>query len=270
MGDSVNSSDLTARAVRAESEAFVDLYRAARDTWETADDEIDGIRAVWNPRDPDPAFSVILNLDDAAEYGEIIDRFEARGRERGMPRLGINGNPAIERWWQRGDEVAKSFELADEEFFWARLLQEPVDIPGLSPGATVELATGPIRDLWGETLNFGHSYGAGHARGHVYGAAIERPGWRHYLIRVDGEPAAASVLYITGDTGQLFVTATRPEFRGRGFQTYFVARRLHDALASGCTMVATQTVIGNASARNMERAGFTLLYKRPILSKNLE
>lgn len=270
MDDSLKLSDLTARAVRAESEAFVDLYRAAGDSWNTADDEIDGIRAVWNPRDPDPAFSIILNLADAPEYGEIIDRFEARGRERGMPRLGINGNPAIERWWQRSTDVARNFELADEEYFWARPLEEPVDIPDLSPGATVELATSPIRDLWGETLNLGHNYQASHARGHVYAAAIERPGWRHYLIRVDGEPAAASVLYIAGDTGQLFVTATRPEFRGRGFQTYFVARRLQDALASGCTMAATQTVIGNASARNMERAGFTLLYKRPILTKNLE
>ncbi|CAN5794743.1 hypothetical protein BH23CHL2_BH23CHL2_15290 [soil metagenome] len=270
MDESLVANELTARAVCAESEAFVDLYRAARDTWETADDEFDGIRAVWNPRDPDPAFSVILNLADAAEYREIIERFEMRGRERGMPRLGINGSPDIEKWWRRGDGVAQDFELADEEFFWARRLQEPADLPDLSPGATVELATTAIRDLWGETLNLGHNYDAGHARGHVYAAAIEEPNWLHYLIRVDGEPAAASVLYIAGDVGQCFVTATRPEFRRRGFQSYFVARRLHDALAAGCTMAATQTVIGNASARNMERAGFSLLYKRPILSKNLE
>ncbi len=265
----MDSNELARRAVRAESMAFVDLYRAAGSTWDTAHDEVDGIQMVWNPKDPDPAFSVILNLPDAEDYGEVIRHFQARGRDRGMPRLGINGSPEVEQWWREGGDLPGQFDLADEEFFWSRSLNEPIELPDLSTGATVELATGEIRDLWGETLNLGHNYAAGHARGHVYAAAIEEPNWRHYLIRVDGEPAAASVLYIAGDTGQCFVTATRPEFRGRGFQTYFVARRLHDAFEAGCTLAATQTVIGNASARNMERAGFTLLYKRPILSKPL-
>lgn len=265
----MDSSNLARHAVEAETAAFVDLYRAASETWDTAYDAVDGVWMVWNPKDPDPAFSIILNLPDAPDYGEVIVHFEERGQARGMPRFGINGSPEVEAWWQEGDEIARTFDLADEEFFWARALREPVDLPELSSGATVELATAEIRDLWGETLNLGHNYDADHTRGHVYAAAIEEPNWHHYLIRVDGEPAAASVLYIAGDTGQCFVTATRPEYRGRGFQTYFVARRLHDAFEAGCTIAATQTVIGNASARNMERAGFTLLYKRPILSKNL-
>ena len=265
----MQTNELTRRAARAEAAAFVDLYRAAADTWGTAYDEVDGIRAVWNPRDPDPAFSIIVNLPDAEDYAAVIAQMEERGRKRGMPRFGINGSPPVETWWQSGDATARGFELADEEFFWARTLDEPVALPELSNGATVELATSEMRDIWGETLNRGHDYPAGHARGHVYAQAIEEPHWQHYLIRVNGEPAAASVLYIAGDTGQCFVTATRPEFRGRGFQTYFVARRLHDAWKVGCTAAATQTVMGNASARNMERAGFTLLYKRPILSKPL-
>ena len=265
----MSTSTLAKRAVDAEAAAFVDLYRAAADSWGTAHDSFDGVRVVWNPQDPDPAFSVILNLSDALQYETTIEVLAALGRERGMPRIGINGNPAIEGWADEGRAAALGFELADEEFFWARPLRDAVEVPELSAGATVELATAEIRALWGETLNLGHDYDTGHARGHVYAAAIGEPTWRHYLIRVDGEPAAASVLYITGETGQCFVTATRPEFRSRGFQTYFVARRLHDALEAGCTMAATQTVIGNASARNMDRAGFTLLYKRPILSKKL-
>ncbi len=265
----MDKSEQIQRAVSAESAAFVDLYRAAAPGWHTAHDEVDGIQVVWNPRDPDPAFSVILNLPDAPDYGQVIEQLEACGRRRNMPRFGINGSPPVEAWWRAGDAVARGFELTDKEFFWARSLSGPVELPKLSTGATIELATSARRDEWGDTLNLGHNYPADHARGHVYAAAIEEPNWRHYLIRVDGEPAAASVLYIAGETGQCFVTATRPEFRGRGFQTYFVARRLHDAFEVGCTMAATQTVIGNASARNMERAGFSLLYKRPILSKQL-
>ncbi len=257
------------RAVRAESEAFVDLYLAARERWNTAHDEIQGVRGVWNPKDPDPAFSVILNLADAPDLDAAIDRFESIGRERRMPRLGINGDPVIERWWKSSPNAFRSFEVSSEEYFWARPLEEPVKLPDLGRSVTAELAAAENRDVWGETLNLGHNYDADHARGHVYAAAIERPGWRHYLIRVDGEPAAASVLYISGDTGQLFVTATRPEFRSRGFQSYFVARRLHDARQQGCVLAATQTVTDNASPRNMERRGFRLLYKRQILTKPL-
>jgi GNAT superfamily N-acetyltransferase len=186
-----------------------------------------------------------------------------------MPRLGINGNPEVERWKTAGGSLASAFEMDSEEYFWARQLERPIEVAELSSGATVELAAAKDRDVWGETLNKGHDFDGGHARGHVYAAAIERSGWLHYLIRVDGEPAAASVLYIAGDTGQLFVTATRPEFRSRGFQSYFIARRLHDAHRYGCSLATTQTVTYNASPRNMQRRGFQLLYKRQILTKPL-
>ena len=262
-------AEMADRAVRAETAAFTDLYRAASEGWATAYDDLDGIKTVWNPRDPDPAFSVVLNLADAPDVDATMRDFEALGRERGMPRLGINGNPAIEQWWNDRGEIASDFEVDGYERFWARPIDGPVELPELPAGATIERASTGIRDLWGDALNLGHDYDAGHARGHVYAAAIEEPGWLHYLIRVDGEPAAASVLYLAGDTGQLFVTATRPEFRGRGFQTYFIARRLHDAREAGCTMAATQTVLDNASPRNMERKGFTLLYTRQILTKTL-
>ena len=265
----MEKTELANRAVLAETAAFTDLYRAARDSWDTATDEVNGIKIVWSPKDPDPAFSVILNLSDAPDYDAVIGEFETLGRRRAMPRLGINSNPAIERWWKTGQGVASAFVTGGEEFFWSRSLAEIPDVPELYPGATVEITTPDQRDEWGTTLSLGHDYDAGHARGHVYAAAIGEPNWTHYLIRVDGKPAAASVLHIAGDTGQLFVTATRPEFRSRGFQSYFIARRLHDAREAGCTLVATQTVTDNASPRNMERRGFQMLYKRQILTKAL-
>lgn len=269
MDEVMTTNELAARAIRAESEAFVDLYRAAAEDWSTAHDDVEGVRAVWNPKDPDPAFSIILNLHEAGDYDAAIARFEQAGRKRGMPRLGINGNPEVERWKTASGPLASAFKTDSEEYFWARQLERSVEVPELSPGATVELAAARDRDLWGGTLNLGHDFDSGHARGHIYAAAIEQPGWLHYLIRVDGEPAAASVLYIAGDTGQLFVTATRPEFRSRGFQSYFIARRLHDARQHDCTLATTQTVTYNASPRNMERRGFQLLYKRQILTKSL-
>lgn len=257
------------RAVEAETEAFVDLYRAAAERWDTAHDVFDGIRVVWSPHDDDVAFSPVLNLFEARQYETTLHVLEQLGRERGMPRIGINGNPEIDHWVESGRAAAAGYETDGEEFFWARPLDDKIELPELAEGATIEHPAVEDRDVWSRTLNLGHNYSEDHARGHVYASAIGRPGWVHYLIRVDGEPASASVLYLAGETGQLFVTATVPGFRSRGFQTYLIRRRLRDARDAGCDLAATQTVVDNSSPRNMERQGFHLLYRRRILGKRL-
>lgn len=257
------------RAIRAETEAFVDLYRAAADAWGSAHDQFEGVTVVWLPDDEDAAFSPVLNLSDARQKEATLTVLEQLGRERGMPRIGINGNPEIEDWASEGRAAALGYEPVDEEFFWARQLTGDEPEPELPDGATLELATPTDAESVARTLNRGHGHPDNHVRGRVFASAIGRPGWRHYLIRFDGEPAAASALYLAGDVAQLFITTTIPEFRQRGCQTYFIRRRLADGAAAGCNLAITQTVTGNASPRNMQRHGFELLYKRAIYGKRL-
>lgn len=86
------------------------------------------------------------------------------------------------------------------------------------------------------------------------------PGFSRYLALVDGAPAACAALYVHGDVGYLCMSATLPEFRGRGAQSALIARRWRDARDAGCRSVTTQTAFGGTSQHNMERAGMRLAH----------
>ncbi|GAA1516828.1 GNAT family N-acetyltransferase [Kribbella lupini] len=82
---------------------------------------------------------------------------------------------------------------------------------------------------------------------------------------------ATGALYVDGDAAELVSGATRPEYRGRGAQSALVARRTQDALAAGCRWVFSETGKPgpgerNPSLDNLQRAGFAVIYDRPIWS----
>ena len=81
------------------------------------------------------------------------------------------------------------------------------------------------------------------------------PGTSLYLATLDGRPAGAAVLRLGDGIGYLANAATLPEMRGRGCQTALLARRIADASAAGCELVAGQATFGSSSQRNMQRMG---------------
>jgi GNAT superfamily N-acetyltransferase len=95
-----------------------------------------------------------------------------------------------------------------------------------------------------------------------------RDGWHCLLVRVDGEPAAAGVLFTRGDVGWLGLGATRPELRGRGGQGALLRRRAEIAQEHGVSVLFTETGEcvpdrPSGSYRNILRAGFAEEYLRP-------
>lgn len=81
------------------------------------------------------------------------------------------------------------------------------------------------------------------------------PGTTLYLATADGLPAAAAVLRTGDGIGYLANASTLPEFRGRGCQTALLVRRIEDASAAGCGLLAGQALFGSTSQRNMQRVG---------------
>lgn len=260
-------SQTAKRAIQAETAAFTDLYHAGEARWQTAVDSIDGISIAWSPQDQDAAFSPILNLSDTQHKEHILQQFEARGRQRSMPHIGINGNPEIDRWAESTTHF--DFHAEDQEHFWSRPISPDEPEPPLPDGLTIQPATPEHHPIYSQILNTGFQLPPEHVRGNIFASAIQRPNWLHYLVHVDGQPAAASALYIAGDVAQLFISATLPQFRRRGCQTYLIQRRLYDAAQLGCTLATTQSVTDNASPRNVQRHNFTLLYTRTIYVKPL-
>ncbi|MGC4941462.1 GNAT family N-acetyltransferase [Kribbella sp. DT2] len=80
---------------------------------------------------------------------------------------------------------------------------------------------------------------------------------------------ATGALSVDGEAAELVSAATRPAYRGRGAQSALVARRTQDAVAAGCRSIFVETGKPgpgdrNQSLENLRRAGFEVIYERPI------
>lgn len=86
----------------------------------------------------------------------------------------------------------------------------------------------------------------------------------------DGDRLVATgALLVDGDACELVSAATLPPYRGRGAQSALVSRRAQDAVAAGCQWMFVETgkpAPGerNQSLENLQRAGFQVIYERPI------
>lgn len=90
------------------------------------------------------------------------------------------------------------------------------------------------------------------------------PGWLLYLAEVDKGPAGEAVLQIANGIGYLANASTIPSKRRRGVQGALLRARIVDAAFAGCQMIASQTVFGSASARNIERAGLRFAFPKAV------
>jgi Acetyltransferase (GNAT) domain len=127
---------------------------------------------------------------------------------------------------------------------------EGVDVQRVAPGEEM---------LFADTLLAGH--GGAFSDAETQGLAALAAGGTvsAYIARVDGEPAAAAMLHIDGETAYLANASALEAHRGRGCHTTLIAARLRDAVAAGCTEVLGLAGIASSSHRNMERAGLHTL-----------
>lgn len=92
----------------------------------------------------------------------------------------------------------------------------------------------------------------------------EREDVTFYVARVDGEDAAAAVLFLHQGVGGMANAATVPRFRRRGCQSALLAARIQDAADAGCDVIGSLTTFGSDSERNMERAGLGVVYTKTV------
>src|SRR5580765_8114455 len=93
--------------------------------------------------------------------------------------------------------------------------------------------------------------------------AAERSDGRFFVADVDGRPAAAAILTLSGDDAYLAMAGTLPEFRGRGCQAALIRARV--AAAAGCEFVVATAAFPSSSHRNLERCGLRTAYTKPVL-----
>ena len=262
------STDLIRRVDRVEVESFVTLYEAAAE-FGTGSVTIDGVTGFWSAGDDDPSFSCITNLALSPRREETLARLEEFVGERGGATIGVDTHPDLGDWANDERMAALGYREDSRECIWARSLSVPLEARDLPGDIEVTPATLSDRDDFARVLNLGWHLQPDASRGHVFAAGIGLENWYHYLARVDGQLAGIAVLFVHDRVADCFLAATLPEFRGRGVQTALIQRRLIDGITLGCDLATTQTVMDNASPRNMARSGFQPLYERRIFGKLL-
>jgi GNAT superfamily N-acetyltransferase len=80
---------------------------------------------------------------------------------------------------------------------------------------------------------------------------------------LDGAPAGAAALTVREGVGWLANAGTIPEYRRRGVQTGLIRRRIRDAAAAGCTLIAARAS-DPTSGRNLDRAGLREVYRKSV------
>ncbi len=88
----------------------------------------------------------------------------------------------------------------------------------------------------------------------------QQPGWSCYVASVDGTPAGGAVLAIANGVGYFAGGSTMPPARGRGCQQALISRRLQEAEAAGCDIVASLAGPATSSHRNLERGGLGVAF----------
>ncbi|MBA3533804.1 MAG: GNAT family N-acetyltransferase [Ardenticatenales bacterium] len=97
---------------------------------------------------------------------------------------------------------------------------------------------------------------------------FHRPGVRRFLAWMAGVPVGSGALLIRDGLAHLFSASTLPNFRRRGVQQALLSARLVAAREAGGDIATVMTVPGNASQRNVQRAGFAIAYTKAILQRD--
>jgi GNAT superfamily N-acetyltransferase len=147
-------------------------------------------------------------------------------------------------------------------------------LPGLAhaqsppPGLEIRPATAPERALWARTIDAGFT---GQLPEEIALDALDtswvvahKPDTICFLALLGGIPVGGGALSLIDDMGLLYSTCVLGAARRLGIQQALLAARIDYAAGHGCRRVSVQAEPGTASARNIERAGFSLAYTKTI------
>lgn len=217
----------------------------------------------------DSGFTSIFDLELAPDPHATFQRLREVLRSQGARTMSagvlMEADPPMDEAWLRSEGFSPDY---DEWICWRPLAG--FEAKPLPDGVEIVVAGESDADIFARVLSRGWGDPDDGALGRVFGAAIEKPGWIHYLALVDGQPGSAAALFIADRVADCFVAGTVPEARRRGAQTALIERRLHDGRKLGCDIATAQAAADGASERNYRRAGFQELYRRTIWACRFE
>ena len=252
-------ADATARLLEgAEREALEDMFDAAPPDLARAE-RIGGATVLVAPRLPaffNRAFAI--GIDEPVVQADVDAMLEAL---RGSPDSSIQPPPGeveLEDWL-----AARRLE---RRLAWAKMLRGPAPPPEIRTSLQIRELTPPDARRFGAVV--AAAFGLPEVAAAWCASLVGRERWRAYGAFEGDALVGAGALFVDGDVAWLGLGATLPFHRRRGAQGALMARRIADAIAVGCTSIATETGVlpdrPNPSLDNMLRSGFEVAYERGV------
>ena len=212
--------------------------------------------------DPTRYWSKALGFTEpltADVVAEVCDFYREQGNERAVLQLAPSVLPAD---W---DEIrAKQGITAGSS--WVKLAHNGSAVAAVETSLRIDVVGPEHADEWAAVLlaGFGMPLDGYQA---MFAASLGHPGITAYGAWDGDLLVAGATLFVDGDAAEFAGAATLPGHRGRGAQSAFLARRIADATAAGCTTLSAETGkpaegTRNPSLENMTRVGFEVLYDR--------
>ena len=239
--------------------------------------EFGGAAAVYV--EPGAPFNKVAGAGfDGVPSGEVLDWVEHQYAERGSPvqfEVSSLADPGVVRLL-----TTRGYELVGFENVLGR---EIARLPAHGGPGDVEIARASLADaeVWMDTVVTGflspdvfdgppsHETISREVLEPIFRDMIAAPSFERYLARRGGAAAGAGSLRLDNGVAQLAGAATLPTHRRQGVQTALLNYRLSEASRRGCDVAVVTTQPGSKSQENVQRAGFSLLYTRAILVKQL-
>jgi GNAT superfamily N-acetyltransferase len=151
---------------------------------------------------------------------------------------------------------------------WAKLVFVPDAIPPRDDTSGVEELGSGDAEEFAQVLLAGFEMDPdGPQRTWMAGLARSGDPWRSYGVRREGRLVAVGWMHLHGTSASLISAATLPQYRRQGLHQALLRRRVLDAAAAGCAVIATETGSDtpsspNPAVRSAIKAGFVQAYER--------
>jgi len=253
-----SSAQLGIRAVESfRAAGFLDA------AWEQCDSG--ALIAMGPGRFVNRAIGVGLGGTSAAEVLDQVERFYD---ERGL-------SPCVEVCPWASDLIAemsaRGYLIDDIRDVYIHTLDElphrsSIEIREVPDDGGVD---GPLAASWVEILasNSEPESAGWHRDIEFFKIALQMPQRINLAAYIDGSPSSTASLSIVGSIVEFGAATTLASARGRGAQQALIAERLHRTKELGCEYAVVVSIPGSTSARNLQRAGFQLLFNAVLMRR---
>lgn len=230
-------------ADRIEARAYADLYGAAPAALKSRlglrTEYRAGATVLVAPGLPTPMFNRVIGVgtEHAVTPREIESLLELY-RSAAVPRWWLHWSPCAEP----GDGLAllapMGFAVSARRN-WAQMQRSTADPPRVRSELGIEAATAIT--VGAAAACIARGFGMPDFVGDWIAAQHGRRSWRVYAVADGDTVVGGACLFVDGDAAWLGMAAVLPSHRRRGGQGALMARRIADAGAAGCELVATET-----------------------------